>query len=93
MEDLLHDYARIKYGIAYDSQINFEEGYTSDRANDPSITGAHGDGTFDDYFVKSEKSDWVEYTMWLISEYKKIGIKSIKCTVTNNYFGAVASKN
>jgi hypothetical protein len=94
MEDLLHDYARIKYGIAYDNQIKFDEGYTSDRANDPSITKNHGsEGTLDDYFVKSDKSDWVEYAMWLIGEYKKIGIKSMYCKVTNSAFGALASKN
>ena len=93
MEDLFKDYARIKYGIAYNNQISLEESYTSDRANDPSITGAHGGGTFDDYFVKSEKSDWVEYAMWLIGQYSKIGIKEMACIVTNNYFGAIASKN
>ena len=94
MEDLFKDYARIKYGIAYDNQIKFDEGYTSDRANDPSITGNHSsDGTFDDYFVKSDKSDWVEYAMWLIGEYKKIGIKYMYCQITNSAFGALASKN
>ncbi len=97
-DDVFIDYARAKYGITRDQGITPEEGYTSSRtssANDPSITGEHGNGyygTLDDCIFKDKDKKWVETVLWLIDEYNKIGIKAWELSSSNGFIGAVARK-
>lgn len=95
MEDIFKDYAYEKHSIEFTNGLTVEQGYTAPyrgTPEDPSLTQNHGDGGCDDWFVKADHENWVEYTLWLLDQYDKLGITEWTVTVHPTCVAIIAAK-